>query len=335
MISAACRAALAAGAGAPRPRAPGSRPRPRATASRAAPGRRRPGCPGTRLQPRQPAPAIPARRRLPGSGRGGTRCGFRPRRSTICSTSSARSCSTGPAGSLAGRPSRAVPQDVAEALGGGRPHARRPQGHRDRDADAAARGDHRARCRASVRDFAQARTRKSSSWSAGARHRARPGDPGEPVRPARAPAPQRGDPRDRIPGRARSARASPPAGGSSCAPRRAAASSRSSSPTTAEALSPEVIAASAAAKGRWRTFWPGRIFDGGGSDRSRRARCRPRCGPELRALTGRQPDVRSEPGQGMEVVLLLPLALALHGGAALRACRRRVRRPARRGGRRS
>ena len=77
-----------------------------------------------------------------------------------------------------------------------------------------------------VRDFGAGRGQGGRVRGHGRGHRTRPGDPGKPVRAARAPAAQR---RDRMASNRRpngNARASPPAAASSCAPHHAASLGR-------------------------------------------------------------------------------------------------------------
>ena len=89
-----------------------------------------------------------------------------------------------------------------------------------------------------VRDLARAAGKEVEFDGQRGGHRARPGDPGEPVRAAHPPAAQRGRARHRAAGRARAGGQAAAGHGSSCARNRGAAWSRSWSRTTAAASRP-------------------------------------------------------------------------------------------------
>ena len=272
----------------------------------------------------RPAPAEPRR----AGGRGPVRAQPRsaavpPEKIDHCSTSSARPCRTG-AGWRMRSARRRAGEGVADALGAGE----RPLddlkdaavGMRTLPLSAIAGPLPRA-----VRDLARAAGKDAELWSGGG-HRARPGDPGGPLRAARAPAPQRHRPRDRVPGGAGAARQAAVRPGELRAEQRG---------------EPR--------RGRRRRRRPRSL--GGAVERRREGSladvlARPGSRPPARsprsraAVSASTPsrsyadslggslEVRSEPGHGTEVILRLPLALALIEVLLFERGRRRVRGPA-------
>ena len=300
------------------------RPRPPrrrcASSASARPRRRRPRAPRPPRR-RSPSAAAPLRAR----GRGGTRCAFRPRSSTPCSTSSARRCSIASGSATSSQPrERGRASELADELDVGDRLLGALQ-------DAAIRmrtlpfGSITGPFPRAVRDMAGSRGQGGRARRPGHGDRARPRDPRGAVRAARPHPPQHGRPRHRA------RRGTHPRGQARARPRRArggaarAASWRSSSPTTAAASRPSC---SPRRRARARSWTSSR-------DRaSRRAARSARWPGAASASTRSRPTSRASAAasrsRASRARAVRHAALAAHARAARRAARR-ARRPCLRG----